>query len=217
MEATSEVLLLLSMLRAQGGLPKYFSIGWIIQPSVRGSREIAVVATFSALIVGSDFALSPVYNVKLLDTLVFVCAYVFGFRVGAFVGIVSESAWSIVSPIGVAGPITPFLVGGEVMFALAGWAASKAWGSRLQLASFYPIFIGATMAICAFLWDLETNLATALLQYWPSPTLGEYLVTAFGPLTLPFTIAHEVSDLAFGMLLVPLFIVIIPRVFKGPL
>jgi len=42
-------------------------------------------------------------------------------------------------------------------------------------------------------------------------------VTAFGPLTLPFTIAHEVSDLAFGMLLVPLFIVIIPRVFKGPL
>ena len=73
------------------------------------------------------------------------------------------------------------------------------------------------MAICAFLWDLETNLVTALLQYWPTPTLGEYLLTAFGPLTIPFSLAHEVSDLAFGLVLAPLFIVLIPRVFRGPL
>lgn len=184
---------------------------------MRGSWLIAVVATFSALIVGSDLALVPFYNVKLLDVLVFVCAYVFGFRVGALVGVVSEAAWSFVSPLGMAGPITPFLVGGEILFAAAGWAAARAWGSRFQSVSFHPLFIGATMAICAFLWDLETNLATALLQYWPSPTLGEYLLTAFGPLTIPFSLAHEVSDLAFGVFLAPLFIVLIPRVFRGPL
>ena len=198
-------------------VPKYFSNGWIIQPSVRGSWLIAVVATFSALIVGSDFALAPLYNVKLLDTLVFVCAYVFGFRVGALTGVVSETAWSFVSPVGLAGPITPFLIGGEILFASAGWAAARTWGRRFRPVSFYPIFIGATMAMCAFLWDLETNLATALIQYWPSPTLGEYLFTAFGPLTIPFSLAHEVSDLAFGVLLAPLFILLIPRVFKGPL
>jgi uncharacterized membrane protein len=184
---------------------------------MRGTWLVAVVATFSALVVGSDFALSPFYNVKLLDALVFVCAYVFGLRVGALVGIVSETAWSFVSPLGMAGPITPFLVAGELMFALAGWGASKVWGSRFQPVSYYPIFIGATMAIVAFFWDLETNLATALIQYWPSPTLGEYLVTAFGPLTIPFTLAHEVSDLAFGLVLVPMFIVLIPRIFRGPL
>ncbi len=178
---------------------------------------MAVVATFSALIVGSDFALSPFYNVKLLDTLVFVCAYVFGFRVGALVGIVSETSWSFVSPIGMAGLITPFLIAGEVLFALAGWAASKAWGASFRPLSYYPMFIGATMAICAFIWDLETNLATALIQYWPSPTLGEYLLTAFGPWTIPFTLAHEVSDLGFGIVLVPTLIVLIPRVFRGPL
>jgi hypothetical protein len=184
---------------------------------MRGTWGVAVVATFSALIVGSDFALSPFYNVKLLDTLVFVCAYVFGLRIGASVGIVSETAWSFVSPNGIAGVITPFLVGGELLFAVAGWAASKAWGGRFRPLSFYPVFMGATMAICAFLWDLETNLATALFQYWPSPTLGEYIVTAFGPLAIPFTLAHEVSDLAFGIVLVPMFIVLIPRVFRGPL
>lgn len=184
---------------------------------MRGTWLVAVVAVFSALIVGSDLALSPLYNVKLLDTLVFVCAFVFGFRVGALVAIVSESAWSFVSPIGLAGPIAPFLVGGEILFALAGWAASRVWGSRFQPGSYHPIFIGATMAICAFLWDLETNLVTALIQYWPSPTLGEYLLTAFGPMTIPFTLAHEVSDLAFGILLAPIFIVMIPRVFRGPL
>lgn len=197
--------------------PKYISIGWIIQPSVRGSWAVAVVATFSALIVGSDFALSPFSNVKLLDTLVFVCAYVFGFRIGALIGIVSETAWSFVSPLGIAGPITPFLIFGEVLFALAGWGASRAWGNRIQPVSFYPLFIGGTMAVCAFIWDLETNVATALLQYWPSPTPGEYLLTAFGPWTLPFILAHEVSDLAFGIVLAPLFIALIPRVFRGPL
>ncbi len=184
---------------------------------MRGSWSVAVVATFSALIVGSDFALAPFSNVKLLDTLVFVCAYVFGFRIGALVGIISETAWSFVSPMGLAGPIAPFLVGGEVLFALAGWAASKAWGARFQPLSYYPVFLGATMAICAFFWDLETNLATALLQYWPSPTSAEYILTAFGPWTLPFVLAHEVSDLVFGMVLAPMFIVLIPRVFRVPL
>jgi len=194
--------------------PKYVSIGWIIHPDVRGTQTVAVVATFSALIVGSDMALVPFSNVKLLDTLVFVAAYVFGFRIGAFVGVVSESIWSFVSPVGIAGPIAPFLVMGEILFALAGWAASRAWGHQFSLASPYSLFIGASLAICAFLWDLETNLATALLQYWPSPTFSEYVVTAFGPLTLPFTLAHEVSDLAFGMVLAPVFILFIPRVMR---
>lgn len=198
-------------------VPKYISIGWIIHPTMRRSEVVAIVATFSALIVGSDFVLSPLYNVKLLDTLVFVSAYLFGFRTGAFVGIVSETVWSVVSPMGMAGSIAPFLIVGEILFALAGWGASRVWGSRFKLVSFYPAFFGATMAICAFLWDLETNLAIALLQYWPSPTAGEYFFTAFGPMTIPFILAHEVSDLTFGLVLAPLFIVLIPRVIRGPL
>ncbi len=183
---------------------------------MRGSTSVAVVATFTALIVGSDFALAPLTNVKLLDTVVFVAAYLYGFRVGAAVGILSESIWSFASPVGMAGPITPFLVGGEVIFAVAGWGAAKAWGRRLKLVSPYSLFIGGSMAVCAFLWDLVTNLATAQIAFWPSPTLLEYLCTSFCPMTVPFILAHEGSDFVFGVLLAPAFIFLIPRVYRGP-
>jgi hypothetical protein len=182
---------------------------------MRGTESVAVVATFTALIVGSDFALTPFSNVKLLDTIVFVSAYVFGFRIGALVGILSETIWSFASPIGTAGAITPFLVGGEVLFAMAGWAAARAWGRKFELLSPYPVFIGAALMICAFFWDLETNFATALLFYWPAPTLTQVLTTSFNFLTIPFILAHEMSDFAFGIALAPAFILFIPKVFRG--
>jgi uncharacterized membrane protein len=181
---------------------------------MRGSRSVAVVAVFTALVVGSDFALTPFSNVKLLDTLVFVAAYVFGFRTGALIGVLSETIWSFVSPVGIAGPVAPFLIAGELLFALAGWGAARAWGRRLQLGSPYTIFIGAAMLICAFLWDLETNFAYALFAF-KSPTLYQFLWAAFNPLTIPFILAHEGSDFVFGVLLVPAFILVIPKAYRG--
>lgn len=180
---------------------------------MRGSRDVAVIAAFSALIVGSDLALSgPEFsNVKLLDTLVFVSAYLFGFRVGAAVAVVSETAWSFVSPIGMAGAITPFLVAGELLFALAGWAASRAWGEKVGVMSVNSVFVGASLAVCAFVWDLETNAATALISYWPALGVPQLLGTMFNPLTLLFALAHEGSDFAFGVLVAPAFISVIPR------
>lgn len=182
---------------------------------MRTARDIAVVAVFTALVIGSDLALSgPEFsNVKLLDTLVFVAAYIFGFRVGASVGVLSETIWSFASPVGLAGTITPFLVAGELLFALAGWAAPKAWGTRPRALSAHSLFIGALLAICAFAWDLETNAATALIAYWPSPGLPQLLATMFNPLTLLFALAHEGSDFAFGALVAPSFISLIPKAF----
>ncbi len=183
---------------------------------MQDSRAIAVVAVFTALIVASDFVLSPLSNVKLLDTLVFVAAYLFGFRVGALVGVFSETIWSFLSPVGNAGPVAPFLIVGEVIFALAGWAASRAWRGELRLGSRDTLFVGAAMLICAFLWDLETNFATALFAF-RDPTLYQFFWTAFNPLTIPFIFAHEGSDFVFGVVLVPAFVASIPKVFRGPL
>lgn len=187
--------------------------------SVRDTSRVAVVATFTAVIVGSDLALSgPQFsNIKLLDTLVFVSAYVFGFTTGAAVGVLSETIWSFISPVGMAGAVTPFLVGGEMLFALAGWGASKIWGPRPRIGSGYPIFVGALLVICAFLWDLVTNFATALIAFWPNLQASQVLLTMFGPLVIPFYLAHEGSDLALGILVAPSFILLIPRAFRGRL
>jgi len=182
---------------------------------VQRTGTVAVIALFTAVIIASDLALSgPEFsNVKLLDTLVFVSAYVFGFRVGASVGILSEMIWSFLSPIGMAGVITPFLVAGELLFAAAGWGAARLWGPRPGIASKHSIFIGALLAICAFMWDLETNFGTAVVAYWPTLPLSQILFTMFNPATLLFALAHEGSDFAFGCLIAPSFIVLIPKAF----
>ena len=168
-------------------------------------REIAVVAVFSAAIVSTDFALAGIPNVKLLDTLVFVAAFVYGFRVGAFVGLTSELIWSIASPWGSAGYIIPFLVLGELLFAAAGAAVARVMRASVTLFSLSNLLIGSTMVICALIWDLETNVGTAFIAFWPNVTLLTIIATE--GVGLPFMIVHEVSDFLLGALVVPLVVV----------
>ena len=179
------------------------------------AREVAIVAVFSALVVGSNFPLAEIPNVKLLDTLVFVSAFLFGFRIGASVAIVSELAWSFVSPWGIAGAITPFLVAGELVFAVAGWAASKVWGDDIRFLSKRNVFIGSILAISAFIWDFETNLATALLVFWPNLTLSNIAATEmYG---VPFMLFHELGDFLLGTLFAPVVMLLLARLAKPSL
>jgi hypothetical protein len=168
------------------------------------TQQLAVVATFTALSVASDLALADFPNVKLVDPIVFSVAFVFGFEMGAYVGVLSELLWGTMSPYGFGGYIIPFLIAGEILFAFAGWAASRIWRDGNQRLSARNLYLGAVLALCAFLWDIETNAGTALLAFWPSLTLEGLLTTeVFG---LPFMMAHEVSDLVSGTVLAPLII-----------
>lgn len=172
------------------------------------TRTLALIAIFTSLILASDYALSPIFNVKLLDTLVFVSAYVFGFRVGASIAILSEFIWGTVNPNGFGGLIIPFLIVGELIYVVAGYAASRLWSiDKISALSARNMFLGATLAICAFLWDLETNLASGLLE--GARTLVQYI--PFLIAGIPFAIPHELSDFAFGALLAPIAIVYLRR------
>ena len=185
-------------------------------PTIMGAaRNVATVAAFSALIVGSNFPLAEIPNVKLLDTLVFVSAFVFGFRMGASVAIISELAWSFVSPWGIAGAITPFLVAGELIYAAAGWAASRLWREDIRFLSKRNLFIGSVLAISAFIWDVETNLGTALIAFWPNVTLSKIAITElYG---VPFMLFHELSDFLLGTLFAPVVISLLARLAKPTL
>src|SRR5712692_9490598 len=168
------------------------------------TKDLALVAAFTALAVASDFALTDLPNVKLVDPIVFSVAFVFGLELGAYVGVISEAIWGSLSPYGFGGYIIPFLVAGEVLYALAGWAASKVWrgdSSRVSARNFY---LGGVLAICAFLWDLETNAGTALLVSWPS--FQFQILAVYEAQGIPFAIAHEVSDLVAGAILAPFII-----------
>jgi len=184
-------------------------------PSRLRSKGVAVVAVFSATVVASDFALAPFVNFKLMDPIVFLVAYVFGFRQGAAVALVSEAVWSVVSPWGPAGAIAPFLIGGELLFAAAGWAASRVWGTEKAPISSTALFIGATLALCAFAWDFETNAATALIANWPGLTFGEVLGYELSGFVFPIPLAHEVGDFLLGTLAAPAAILMLPRFRRG--
>ncbi|MDA4127289.1 MAG: hypothetical protein OK452_08850 [Thaumarchaeota archaeon] len=176
---------------------------------MRKSQSVAIVMVFTALIVGSDYVLAGIANVKLLDSLAFLAAYLFGFRIGASVGILSEFIWAYATPWGAPGYIAPFLIVGEVIYALAGSAASRIWAKEQTFLSGKSVALGGLLAICALVWDLETEFGTALIAFWPSVTVVNYAATVL--VGLPFTLAHEVSDFLFGMLLVPTLILMIPR------
>ncbi len=177
---------------------------------MRTSYAVAIVAVFTSMIIGSDFALAGIANFKLMDTFVFIVAYAFGFKPGAAVAVLSETVWSVVSPWGQAGELAPFLIGGELLFAFAGWAASKVWGAERKAVSPTAIFIGATLTICAFLWDLETNAAVGLLG--GAKSLAAYL--GYEAMGVPFMIPHELGDFALGMLFAPVAILMVSRFRK---
>jgi uncharacterized membrane protein len=173
--------------------------------------DVAVVAVFSALVVGTDFALAPFVSFKLLDVVVFMVAFVYGFRQGAAVALVSETVWSVVSPWGVAGVMTPFLVGGELVFALAGWGASRYWKAEGNGISPVGFFIGAALAICAFVWDFETNAVTALVWFGPGLSLSQFLSVELAGFVFPLPLAHELADFALGSLLAPASLFVMSR------
>ena len=172
---------------------------WINHPALRRSYDVAVVAVFTSLVIGSDFALAGIANFKLMDTIVFMVAFVFGLKQGAAVAVLSETVWSVVSPWGQAGAISPFLIGGELLFAFAGWGAARIWGAEKKAISPTAAFIGATLAICAFIWDVETNAATGLLAGANSfASILLYEVSG-----IPFMIPHELGDFLLGTLFAP--------------
>ncbi len=169
------------------------------------TRDLAVVAVFTSLSIASDYALTDALNVKIVDPVVFSVAFVFGLEMGIYVGVLSELIWGTLNPFGFGGYIIPFLVAGEIMYALAGWAASKLWSNKVSTVSARNLYFGALLTICAFLWSLETNAGTAILEFWPQLTFQKLVATEVAGL-VPFMLAHEISDFVTGAVLAPVII-----------
>jgi hypothetical protein len=175
------------------------------------TRKIAIVALFTSLSIVTDYALVAIPNVKLVFTLTFASAYSFGFKVGATVAVLTELIWGLVTPYGTYLPIIPFLVGANVIYAIAGWGASKIWGHNIRPVSQLNIVFGSILAICAFIWDTITNFGTAIIIVWPHVTLSPLLYyEGFG---IPFMVFHELGDFVLGSALAPIVIVYFLKIF----
>ena len=179
----------------------------------RPSTKALIIGVFTALSLATDYAMTGFQNVKVMDTLVFLVAFLFGFRLGIGVALLTRFIYGIVNPLGPADPITLlFVMIGECFFAVAGGAlrgsfvaSSLPRGSREYQRMTYVLSVVGLLATFAF--DVLTNFASLLFR---TSSLYQALIVGniFGA---PFAIAHESSNVLFFAFVAPAVIVAATR------
>ena len=175
-----------------------------------GSRRVAVVALFTALAIVTDYAMLPLANIKLMDTIVFVSGLVFGLNVGVSVGALTWLVYGSVNPLGSAGgPLLLILIVSETVYAFLGSLARRAFSFEDVNIPTRSLFWGCLGLTGAFVYDLVTIITPTLLTGAPLVVALTSLVPA-----VPFMLAHEISDFAFFAVLGPVLVGAILRVIR---
>ena len=170
--------------------------------------KVSLIAVFTAISIGTNFAMIDIPNVKLMDAFIFLAAFLFGLEVGLGSAVSVWVIYGFVSPYGVDDFVTlSFLITGECLYALSGWALSRATVGKdlFKPGSYYPARIpvfGLVGLLATFAYDVLTNFGTYFLR-----TSSAYQALLVGMITgAPFAILHEGSNLIFFATVVPLAI-----------
>ena len=182
------------------------------QPTLDGislgrTQKLAAVSMFTALAVATDYAMLPLANVKLMDSIVFISAITFGVGAGASVAALTWLVYGTVNPLGAdSGPFLLLLIGSEMVYVAFGYLA------RRMLSPDQPVPVRSLLWGCfgligAFLYDVNTILTPYLI-------IGQSLRVSLVEMlpAIPFMLAHEVSDFVFFATVAPLLYVAVRKV-----
>jgi uncharacterized membrane protein len=165
--------------------------------------RVSIIATLVALCVATNYALVGVFNVKIMDFIVFIGGFCFGAYAGALIGILSWAVYGVINPYGFVPQVWIATMFSETIYGLLGGLLGK----NLALTNFnderfkLSIFFGTVGFILTLIYDLITNVAFAL-------ALGIPIIVAIVS-GAPATILHEVSNTAiFGVGSIPVIIVL---------
>src|SRR2546430_9035086 len=93
--------------------------------------KVALIAVFTALSLGTNYAMIDIPNVKLMDALVFIAAFLFGLQVGLGSAVSTWAIYGFLNPYGQADMTTFFFVTlGECLYAVCGGLLSRASAAR---------------------------------------------------------------------------------------
>jgi len=166
------------------------------RPVFSGSvTQTALVAVFAAISLASNYAMIGIVNVKLMDTLVFLAAFLFGLRIGVGVAVVSWGVYGFINPYGADDLILlSFLVAGECFYAITGFALRRTSLEReLPVEKKYPT---RTAMVPAPLRTLRARIAIRLTSFRGFVTR----LISYGRLSLLFGTAGLLSTLAYDVL-----------------
>lgn len=172
--------------------------------------KIAIVAVFAALALATNYALIGIPNVKVMDALVFLAAFLFGLKVGAAVGASTWVVYGFINPQGSADLILlSFLITGECIYALAGAGLRKTTITQdlLDFPKRLSLVFGTVGLLATLAYDILTNFAS-----WLFLTTSPYDALVIGLITgAPFAIVHEISNLVLFSTAAPAAIIAAKR------
>ncbi|MBL7046597.1 MAG: ECF transporter S component [Candidatus Marinimicrobia bacterium] len=168
------------------------------------TTNLAKAAMFTALAVGSGYALILVPNIELITAIVFISGVYLGVSWGIIVGILAEFVFSTLNPMGSGLLFLPLLIAQIVSMAIVGLA-----GGLLQYVLKIRnwtltkmIFLGAIGAILTFVYDSLTTLSYPVAAGFEWKQTMVLYLSGIG-----FTVLHQISNAI-------IFFMVLPRVFS---
>ena len=133
---------------------------------MRPPRRIALITVLTALSVASNYALSSIPNVNLMDTIVMVSGALYGLQVAVPVAVMSWIVYGTLNPYGFCLPILITTASSELVYAFAGRMLRNDVLNDLNSGGFKGyLSLGAKLAIigclCTLIYDFLTNMAFA--------------------------------------------------------
>ena len=149
---------------------------------VAGTRKVAAISMFTALAVATDYAMLPLANIKLMDSIVFVSALAFGLEVGVSVGALDLARLRGDQPPGSGrrSCCCSSSSGSETIYAFLGFLVRRTIDQDQAGLPTRSLLWGSLGLIGAFVYDLITNVAPGLLAGM-SPGQAVFLLVPGAP------------------------------------
>jgi len=152
--------------------------------------KIAIIVTFCALSIGTNYAMYGLLNVKLMDFIVFVGGFCFGSVAGVSVGVISWAVYGTLNPQGFVLPILLATTFSETIYGIAGGLLRKGLTDFKGETRKASVFFASVGALLTLAYDVITNVVFGL-------TVGWNVIFAVVVGFIPFGLAHEISNLVF--------------------
>ncbi len=175
------------------------------KPFQRQATRASVIAVMTAACIVSNYLLIGIFNVKLMDLIVFSSGFLFGPSVGASVGILTWLVYGTLNPYGFSLPILISTSLMESLYGIVGGLLGNRGEMGAGIAS--NLKYGIVGFLLTFVYDLVTNIVSGLSAGIP---LTVALITG-----IPFAIAHEGSNAVFFFLGAPPLISAVGRLIPN--
>jgi len=152
--------------------------------------QIAIIAVFCAISIGTDYAMFGLWNIKLMDFIVFVGGFCFGPLVGVSIGVISWTVYGTLNPQGFVLPVLLATMFSEAIYGIAGGLLRKGLTSLKGEAWKASLFFASVGALLTLVYDVITNVVFGLTAGW---NVVFAVVVGF----IPFGLLHEISNLVF--------------------